>query len=330
MVAMRQALEIMRVRATRPSCVRIRTFGGRVRLSSLLLGGSLRGPYPGPAKTIISAIPDGAVTRCRHGLKLRLHQNAAFIWPYLFGEYEEANSRIYRKMIFPGATVFDVGASYGWYSVLFAKVVGRSGRVHAFEPVAEFARLAADAINLNSVDSIVELNTTGLGSVTGHFVIHTFTGLPLGHASSSDLGRLDAVPHNCLLTTLDTYVAEHQLDTIDFLKIDVEGHEREVFLGGQSILSAPRAPIIAFEINLDCLGPRDITPAQVQEPLLAFGYDHFWMINPSGGVTPVARPTDKLRTADYIAAKGKAALRVEEAAASSPTRFAKRLPELCA
>ena len=87
MFAMRQALEIMRVRAARPFLRAYPHVRGRVRLSSLLLGGSLRGPYPGPSKTIVSAIPDGAVTRCRHGLKLRLAKDEAFIWPFLFGEY---------------------------------------------------------------------------------------------------------------------------------------------------------------------------------------------------------------------------------------------------
>src|SRR6476620_6787983 len=107
MVAMRQTLEITRVRALRPLLRAYPHVRGRVRLSSLLLGGSLRGPYPGPPRTIIRAIPDGAVTRCRHGLKVRLHRDAAFIWPYLFGEYEEAHTRIYRKLISRGATVFD-------------------------------------------------------------------------------------------------------------------------------------------------------------------------------------------------------------------------------
>ena len=53
------------------------------------------------------------------------------------------------------------------------------------------------------------------------------------------------------------------------------GPRAENIPGGQSILSTSRAPIIAFEVNLDCLGSRDMTPAQVQEPLISFGYDHF-------------------------------------------------------
>jgi len=133
---MPRALETAWVRTVRP-VLRLYPFRkGQVRLSSVLLGGSLSGPYPGPPEPIIRAIPHGVVTQCRHGLKLRLQKDAAFIWPFLFGEYEEPNSRVYSRLISPGDVVFDVGASYGWYSALFGKLVGESGQVHAFEPAS--------------------------------------------------------------------------------------------------------------------------------------------------------------------------------------------------
>ncbi len=313
---MRHALDIGRVRAVRTVLRAYPQVRGRIRLSSLLLGGSLNGPFPGPAKTIVPAIPEGAVTRCRHGMKLRLHRDAAFIWPYLFGEYEEANTRIYRRLVFPGAIAFDVGASYGWYSALLAKVVGESGKVHAFEPLEEIARLAADTISLNGVGSIVKLNTVALSREAGGYVMYTFRELPLGHASSSDLGRTDAVSHDCRSTTLDEYVAQHRIEAIDFLKVDVEGHERDVFLGARSILGARNAPVVSFEINHDCLAARRLTPAQVQEPLVALGYDHFWVIDPAGMIRPVAEPLQVVGTADYLAAKADGVARVEEASSN--------------
>ena len=227
-----------------------------------------------------------------------------------------AKTRLYSRLISPGDTVFDIGASYGWYAALFAKLVGRSGSVHAFEPVPEIASFAADTIALNCPDSVVMLNYSGLGREVGHFMIYTFADLPLGHASSSRLGRSDASPHECPITTLDEYVADKGVGTIRFMKVDVEGHERDVFLGGRATLSAPEAPIIAFEVNLDCLRGRGLTPASVKEPLLAYGYDHFWAIHPESGAQPVGGPTADVRTADYIAAKGEAVQLVEEAAAS--------------
>ena len=312
-------LEARWVRAVRP-LLRAYPFGrGRARLSSLLLGGSFTGPYPGPPKSIVHAIPDGAVIRCRHGLKLRLHRDEGFIWPFLFGEYEEKNTQIYSALISPGDTVFDIGASYGWYSALFGKLVGDAGSVHAFEPVPEFADLAADTLALNDLGSVVQFNTLALGRETGSLVIYTFAELPLGHASSSSLGRHDASSHECLVTTIDEYVAQRCIEHIDFLKVDVEGDERDAFLGGEATLCGSEGPIIAFEVNLDCLLVRGLVPEDVQEPLLAFGYDHFWAIHPEGSPEAIVGPLPTGRTRDYVAAKGRAVQVVEEAVFSGST-----------
>ncbi len=303
---MPQPFETAWVRAVRP-VLRFYPFRkGQVRLSSLLLGGSLSGPYPGPPESIIRAIPHGTVTQCRHGLKLRLQKDEAFIWPFLFGVYEEPNTWVYNRLIRSGDVVFDVGASYGWYSALFAKLVGTSGQVHAFEPVPQFASLAADTIALNGLDSIVELNVSGLGRDIGSFEVYTFSDLPMGHASSTRLGREDASPHESRVTTLDRYVAQRAITRVDFLKVDVEGDELDVFRGGEATLSAADAPIIAFEVNGECLADRSLTPSDVQQPLLEFGYGSFWEIVPGGGIQPVAHLGPTARSADYLAVKGNA------------------------
>jgi len=318
--SVRRQLEILRVRAVRPLLRILPRVRGRFRLSSLLLASSLNGPYPGPHDRIVQAIPSGTVVRCRHGLKLRVHRDPAFIWPYLFGEYEEANTRIYKELIRPGATVFDIGASYGWFTALFAKAVGRSGQVHAFEPVAEIARLTAETVELNDVSLVVHLNVAGVGREAGSFIVYTFDELPMGHASSSDLGRDDAVPHHCHATSLDEYVAQRGIETADFIKVDVEGHERDVLCGAEATLSARDAPVVAFEVNPECLAARRLTPAKVQEPLVDFGYDHFWLIEPEGNLREVPGPAAMPATADYLAAKGERVLRVQEAAAASRRR----------
>ena len=237
--------------------------------------------FPAPLQRIVSAIPEGAVVRCRQGIRLRLHRDAAFIWPYLYGEYEEAVGAVFAKLIKPGDVVVDAGASFGWYSALFARWVGPAGRVHAFEPVPEFATLAMETLRLNGVETAVSVNVEGLGNETGEFVVYTFAGLPLGHASADSLGRADAEPHMCRLTTLDTYGRTARLHRLDFLKADVEGSERDLFLGARHLLDRHK-PLIGFEINVDCLRARDLLPSEVFEPLRACGYECFWAIKEEG------------------------------------------------
>ena len=247
-------------------------------------------------------IPDGSLVTTRHGVRVRVHSDAMYSQLYLFGEYEPANTGIFRRLVQPGDTVFDVGANFGWYTANLGHLVGVAGRVHAFEPLAPVAEMTWDTIRLNGLEPRVTLVSQGLGSERGTFTVYTFKNLPHGHASASDLGRADAVPHLCGITTLDAYVAENHVPQINFMKVDVEGHELEVFKGGRQTLSAPEAPVICFEVNLGCLQHRGLRAASLTALLAEYGYTHFWAVDPFGGASPVTRDIGD-DNCDYLAAK---------------------------
>src|SRR6185436_4090439 len=106
----------------------------------------------------------------------------------------------------------------------------------------------------------------------------------------------------CRITTLDGYAASHGVARIDFMKVDVEGHELEVFKGASHTLSAADAPIVAFEINRRCLDDRGIAPQTVSGVLREYGYTHFWAINPFGGTNRVRGEIGEA-DCDYLAVK---------------------------
>jgi Methyltransferase FkbM domain len=66
------------------------------------------------------------------------------------------------------------------------------------------------------------------------------------------------------VTTLDKFVEANAIRRVDLMKVDVEGDELNVFLGGKQLLSTPFAPAITFEINTSCLSARALTPDDVQ------------------------------------------------------------------
>lgn len=51
-----------------------------------------------------------------------------------YRKYEPAEQAVLRRLVRPGAVVYDIGASLGFYSALFASLVGSNGRVVSFEP----------------------------------------------------------------------------------------------------------------------------------------------------------------------------------------------------
>lgn len=295
-------------------------FRGRWRLASLLLLGDLGG-----GRTLEERVTPhlaDSVLQTRAGVTVRLQPDSHFLSPFLFGDYDAAAWRILRRLLGRGDVVVDAGANIGWYTALFARTVGPEGRVIGFEPLPRFAACARETIALNGVAVNAELHECGLGREPGSFVVNTFVGLPGGHASVSDLGRSDAEPHECQVTSLDRFVASQELDRVHLMKVDVEGYEREVFQGAAALLGRSDGPIVHFEINHRCLAARGLSVEDVQEPLRAAGYQALWQINPHGGATRVTHPDDT-NDSDYVTAKGAAITRVQRALASSWQRRAR-------
>lgn len=76
--------------------------------------------------------------------------------------------------------------------------------------------------------------------------------------------------HDFEVTSLDAEVERLGVRP-DLVKIDVEGYEYEVLLGGRGLLRE-RRPALAFELHLDLLDQRGISPRQVVAELKSHGY----------------------------------------------------------
>jgi FkbM family methyltransferase len=144
------------------------------------------------------------------------------------------------------STVFDVGAHVGdWSAVALHAWPG--AHVHAFEVAPPtFARLTShlDAIGLATR---VTLNCIGLSDISGDREMYFYpdhphlTGLRPWHT------HLPATSFNAHLVDGDAYVAEHSLDAIDFIKIDVEGAEHLVLKGLRRTIDLGRLHCVQFE-----------------------------------------------------------------------------------
>jgi FkbM family methyltransferase len=245
---------------------------------------------------------DGAIVDTRYGVRVRVFDDAMFLRPWIFGDYEPFMTKAMSRLIRPGDVILDVGANFGWYSALFATWTGPAGRVHAFEPMPAFREMLVDTLALNRLSDRVNVNPFGLGDSDGQFTLYTFPGLTIGHASATTLGRTDATPHTCSIRRLDDVLLEKRIDRVDIVKIDVEGHEPSVIAGATNLLSRGDAPVVHFEINRNCIRDRGIDPNQIFDSLRKMGYTAFDLVSSRLGVRPVDRPLDTL-SADYLATK---------------------------
>jgi FkbM family methyltransferase len=153
--------------------------------------------------------------------------------------------RAVRTLIQRGDTVVDIGANKGAYLYWLQKAVGADGKVFAFEPQpALFCYLQQIAATMKWHN--VHLGDCALSDSAGKRRLFV-PGESVSPGASLETAATTSVSghsYDCQTDTLD-----HQLATalrVSFLKMDVEGHELNVFRGAVKTLSR-HAPVILFE-----------------------------------------------------------------------------------
>jgi FkbM family methyltransferase len=169
---------------------------------------------------------------------------------------QETNGEEYLlRTVFPSnknGMVFDVGANVGNWTK-FALSVESTLNIHMFEP-----SLATYNLNLQTVwPQNVKLNHMGLGEREETLQLHvvdTASGMNSLYCRQGVESATPTSTESIRITTLDGYCDIHNIEHIDFMKIDVEGHELSVLRGGRRMLEEGRIDMIQFEYggcNLD-------------------------------------------------------------------------------
>lgn len=181
-----------------------------------------------------------ALTR-RLRLRVRRGPNRGRLWSlptrgsFLRGVYEQPLSELVASTLRPGDVFWDVGAHFGWYTLLGSRAVGSAGKVYAFEPALNNLWYLRHHLAWNRCTN-VEVRPVALGGQDGE---RTFGGRGTG---SGRLGKgTDRVP----VRTLDGLVASGACRAPTYLKIDVQGAEAEVLQGAAETLGrAPDAALV--------------------------------------------------------------------------------------
>lgn len=143
--------------------------------------------------------------------------------------------------------VVDVGANVGLYSGLALESCP-SAQVFAFEPHPEtFQKLQRNLPNIQAFN-------VGMGSAAGSFTMYDYADQASSHASlyAEVFTDIHQRPHRSFdieIRTLDAVIPELGIEHIDLLKVDVEGHELEVFKGAAQCLQKGMVQAIQFEFN---------------------------------------------------------------------------------
>jgi FkbM family methyltransferase len=180
-----------------------------------------------------------------------LHQLASFVesayWNegsnlQLNGEYN-----IIRKLRQANFLIaFDIGANYGDW-LIESIMAWPQCQVHAFEVAPLTFEGLRNRLKRSPWLDRATLNPFGLSDTSGEQTMFYFPEHPDLTCDLSRHEALESIPFEAHLVTGDQYAGEHAIETVDFLKIDVEGAEHRVLKGFAKFLEARKVQCIQFE-----------------------------------------------------------------------------------
>jgi FkbM family methyltransferase len=175
------------------------------------------------------------IVRTRNGVAMEIRPRHGD--RYTFYETLVMNSYLRQgQHLRPGDTVIDIGANIGCFSVLAARAVGPTGRVLAVEPEQSTFESLRRNVRLNRCENI-DARRLAIGGSSGEAELHVGVkmlfnsiyaqvggvkeGAP-AHGTGSELQR---VP----MSTLENLMDDAEVERCDYLKIDCEGAEFDIF-----------------------------------------------------------------------------------------------------
>jgi FkbM family methyltransferase len=228
----------------------------------------------------------------------------------LTGVYEPQETLLVRAILRPGMTFVDVGAHWGYFTLIAAACVGPGGTVVSLEPdPRSFARLRGnlDDNRLGMVRALpvaaadVEATVTLWAAEEG--------------AENSGLSRVvtdaraGATTIRVSARTLDQIAREFHVRHVDLMKMDVEGGEAAAIAGMPALLAARAVSRLLLELHPAALAESGRSVEEIYDALARAGYrglviDHSpattrrLAYGRPGGVEPLLRPLDPARALD--------------------------------
>jgi FkbM family methyltransferase len=175
-------------------------------------------------------MPAAIVLTVVDGVRIVVPDSLFLITPYVLQE---------------GQNVIDIGANYGVYTLPMAKKVGASGHVWAFEPAAATAQFLSRGIAENGFGNVtLEQKAISRASGRAQLAFHAQAELrSIIHAAAGTESGEDVA-----VVTLDESIDRLGWKSIDLIKIDAEGEETNIIVGGSRFF-ATLSPLVQYELN---------------------------------------------------------------------------------
>ena len=183
------------------------------------------------------------------------------------GFSEKHVTDFFKSRIKPGMTVVDVGANIGYYTLLFAQLVGKNGRVYAFEPEPTNIRYLKRNLQLNHYDNVIVIEKA-VSDRCGATTLFLSPDNPGGHSLSPVAGQ-DTI--NVEVVTLDDVFRNRDV-RVDFIKMDIEGHEYFAIQGMYRLLCCSETVSLVMEYSPQILQQGCVDAEKMLDLLAKMGF----------------------------------------------------------
>lgn len=152
--------------------------------------------------------------------------------------HEPELAHLLDRLVPDDGVFLDVGSNYGYFSIFLATRPNFRGRIHAFEPIARSFAGLRDLVHALQCDQFVTCHQAAASDANGTISMEVASDPGLSRIVDGNTVNGETV-ERMQLDSLD-------VDRVDFIKMDVEGHEASALRGADAVLRK-RRPFIFLE-----------------------------------------------------------------------------------
>lgn len=211
--------------------------------------------------------------------------------------YDYIETEFVKKQVKNGDIVFDIGANIGYFTLIFAKLVGNKGKVYAFEAEPQNFELLKKNVEINGYQNVI-LENVAVSKKNGKtelFLSEKNSGMH--RIYSSHFCSDKSIQVNMI--KLDDYLNNIKFnDKISFIKMDVEGSEFGVLEGMEKTLKENEKLTIILEFVPSCIKEYGAQPKDLLNFLRNYGFIFSFINEESQKIEPIEDTKDFLKKYD--------------------------------
>ena len=183
--------------------------------------------------------------------------------------FEPAETGLILSNLKENSVFFDIGASFGYYSLTVANNV-KGAQIHSFEPVSTTFNHLKRNIDINKFNGIIKSNCLAVSDKEGEVKMtsYLYSGDHIVNYESTNKGLISVKA-----ITIDKYVEENNILNISFIKCDIEGAELLMLKGAVNSLRKFK-PKLLLEVNEEWTKRLNYSPKEVIDLLKELNYEY--------------------------------------------------------